>query len=55
MRREQPSSIKALVPGTEAHKIEKKLSVAGIDELRISRDLDELGRWLTSVLREEAE
>lgn len=46
---------KAVIPGSSALKIEKNLSVAGIDELTIFPDLDGLGRWLAALLREESE
>jgi hypothetical protein len=46
---------KVLIPGSKAHEMETNLSVAGIDELTIFPDLDGLGRWLASVLREECE
>lgn len=45
---------KVVIPGANAHEIETSLSVAGIDEVTIYPDLDGLGRWLASVLREES-
>jgi len=45
---------KVLIPGPDALSIERKLSVAGIDELTIFPDLDGLGRWLAGILREES-
>jgi hypothetical protein len=43
-----------IIPGAKAHEIEASLSVAGIDEVTIFPDLDGLGRFLTSVLRDES-
>jgi hypothetical protein len=45
---------KVIIPAESAHEIERNLSVAGIDELSIFPDLDGLGRWLASILREES-
>jgi hypothetical protein len=45
---------KVTIPGLEAHRMQKSLSVAGVDEVTIFPDLDGLGRWLTTVLRDEA-
>lgn len=45
---------KTIIPCDKAHQIEKSLSVAGVDELSIFPDLDGLGRWLASVLRDES-
>jgi hypothetical protein len=45
---------KVIIPGAKAHEIEASLSVAGIDEVTIFPDLDGLGRFLTSVLRDES-
>jgi hypothetical protein len=50
----RPYLRRVVLPGSKAHEIETSLSVAGIDELTIFPDLDGLGRWLASVLREEA-
>jgi hypothetical protein len=45
---------KVIIPGAESHRIETRLSVAGIDELTIFPDLDGLGRWLAAILRDES-
>jgi len=45
--------IKVIVPQDRRHDIERSLSVSGIDELTAFPDLDGLGRWLTTVLRDE--
>jgi len=45
---------KVIMPASEAHEMERSLSIAGIDELTIYPDLDGLGRWLASVLRDES-
>ena len=44
---------KVVIPGDKTHAIETSLSVAGVDEVTIFPDVDGLGRWLASVLREE--
>jgi hypothetical protein len=44
---------KILVPASNAHEIERTLSVSGIDEVTIFPDLDGLGRYLTTILRDE--
>jgi FRG domain len=44
---------KIIVPGAAVRKIETSLSIAGIDEVTVSPDLDGLGRSLTQTLRDE--
>lgn len=44
---------KVIIPADQTHAIETSLSVAGVDEVTIFPDLDGLGRWLQSVLRDE--
>jgi FRG domain len=44
---------KVVIPASKKHDIERRLSVAGVDELTVFPDLDGLGRWLTVVLRDE--
>jgi hypothetical protein len=46
---------KIVIPHSATQEIEKRLAVAGVDELTIFPDLDGLGRWLTTILREESE
>lgn len=46
---------KIVIPHSSTQEIEKRLSVAGIDEVTIFPDLDGLGRWLTMILRDESE
>jgi hypothetical protein len=45
---------KVIIPRVIAHQIETSLSVARVDEVTIFPDLDGLGRFLTSVLRDES-
>jgi hypothetical protein len=47
------SLIRIRIPSSAVRDIEYTLSVAGIDELTAFPDLDGLGRWLTSTLRDE--
>jgi FRG domain len=44
---------KVIIPANKRHVIETSLSVSGVDELTVFPDLDGLGRWLTTVLRDE--
>lgn len=46
--------VRIIIPGALAREIDYSLSVAGIDEITIFPDLDGLGRWLATVLRDEA-
>lgn len=43
-----------IIPGSAIRGMENDLSIAGIDELTAFPDLDGLGRYLTSVLRDES-
>jgi hypothetical protein len=45
---------KVVIPAGKIREIESSLAVFGVDELTIYPDLDGLGRWLTSILREES-
>lgn len=49
----RPYLRRVVIPGSKARDIERSLSVAGIDEVTVYPDLDGLGRWLTSIVREE--
>jgi FRG domain len=44
---------KITIPGSAIHNIEESLSIAGIDEVTVFPDLDGLGRYLASELRNE--
>jgi hypothetical protein len=45
---------RALIPGPKTKYIEKSLAVAGIDEVTVYPDLDGLGRWLSTIMRDES-
>jgi hypothetical protein len=45
---------KILIPSSSVFLIEQELAVAGTDEVTVFPDLDGLGRFLTSVLRDES-
>lgn len=49
----RPYLQKVIIPGSQVKEIEHSLSVLGIDELTVFPDLDGLGRWLATVMREE--
>ncbi len=53
-KRARPYLQKILIPRSKTAEIEKRLAVAGIDEVSVYPDLDGLGRWLAMVLRDEA-
>lgn len=46
--------IKIDIPAACIFSIEQELAIAGIDEVTVFPDLDGLGRFLTSVLRDES-
>lgn len=46
--------VKIEVPASSVSRIEQALAVAGVDEVTVFPDLDGLGRFLTSVLRDES-
>lgn len=45
---------KIIIPKESHQEIERRLSIAGVDEVTLFPDVDGLGRWLASVLREES-
>lgn len=49
----RPYLRKAVIPGPKTNYIEKSLAVAGVDEVTVYPDLDGLGRWLTTIMRDE--
>jgi len=54
-RKERPYLLKIIVPGPAVRGIAEQLAVCGIDEITIFPDVDGLGRWLSTVLRAEAD